>query len=564
MKKIHPANDLIKTVAFVAARLNSSRLPGKQFMHIGEKSIIEWIIKSLQLCHELDEIVIATVAASENEPLRQFAQKNNLSCFWYEGEVDHLTTRLRKAAETFQADICVLISCDCPLIYAPAIDYLIRELKQNADADYVSVKSDKPGLTSALEGVFVAYTKTWQLADALSDKPELKEHMFPVIFKRPDLFTKKDCIIPMDIYDPPHRFSVDTWADLEFMNKLQQELKAKDISFELPNILNLIRNKPRLLKINEHVHQRALLEDIKKVLFIVDAGSDFGYGHLMRCLEIALQITERMSWPVTFLVDDEKAAEIIEKRGIRTIWGAFGRDQKTSATKREPVLFHRIIDQYSLVVLDIYWKLHLKTGWRNSLHPDATVIVLNRTEPWALVGDKIIIPEVYAEEKPIENLSGGLKFAVIRREIRAAKDADHEKNIDILAYLHLPEHQALVKDFAKTRKLSIVLIDRFREDFPKLLACSRFFISGFGYSFYEALFVGTIPVTLPLSKAHEDAALFFYKKIKMSPLIINKNFFQKQDWSQTDLINTIAPIEDGTKHVVDEIAEAVRRIEPMP
>lgn len=564
MKEIYPTNDQIKTVAFLAARLNSSRLPGKQFMHIGEKPIIEWIIKSLQLCDELDEIVITTVAASENEPLRQFAQKNNLSCFWYEGEVDHLTTRLRKAAEKCQADICVLVSCDCPLIYAPAIDYLIKELKQNPDTDYISIKADKPGLTSALEGVFVAYTKTWQLADDLSDKPELKEHMFPVIFKRPDLFTKKDCVVPMNIYAAPHRFSVDTWADLEFMNKLHQELKTRGLSFDLPNILNLIKNKPQLLKINEHVHQRALLEDIKKVLFIVDAGSDFGYGHLMRCLEIALQITERMSWPVTFLVDDEKAAEILEKCGIRTIWGAFGRDQKTSATKREPVLFHRIIAQYSLVVLDIYWKLHLKTGWRNSLHPDAAVIILNRTEPWSIEADKIIIPEVYAAKKPIENLSGGLKFAVIRREIRAAKDAYHEKNIDILAYLHLPAHQTIVKDFAETQGLSIVLIDEFREDFPKLLACSRFFISGFGYSFYEALFVGTIPVTLPLSKAHEDAALFFYKQIKMPPLIIDENFFQRQGWRLSDWMHEIDPIEDGTKHVVDEIAEASRRIELMP
>ena len=88
-----------RAVAFVVARLSSSRLPNKQFLSIGEKSILSWITNSLRKCRELQDIVITTVAEPCNEPLRSFAQQENLPCFWYDGDVNHVTTRLRRAAE---------------------------------------------------------------------------------------------------------------------------------------------------------------------------------------------------------------------------------------------------------------------------------------------------------------------------------------------------------------------------------------------------------------------------------------------------------------------------------
>jgi spore coat polysaccharide biosynthesis protein SpsF (cytidylyltransferase family) len=39
-----------RAVAFVVARLSSSRLPAKQLRHIGPKSIIEWIMDALADC----------------------------------------------------------------------------------------------------------------------------------------------------------------------------------------------------------------------------------------------------------------------------------------------------------------------------------------------------------------------------------------------------------------------------------------------------------------------------------------------------------------------------------
>lgn len=378
-------------MAFVVVRLSSSRFPAKQLRRIGNRPLLRWITDRLRCCKELDEIVVTTVAETANEPLREFAQEEGLPCFWYEGEVDHVTTRLRQAAEAFNADICVLISGDCPLVYAPAIDDLIRQLRSDPKTDIVSINPDKLGQTPALEGVSIARKRAWQLADDFSDRPELKEHQFPVIGMRPELFKTKECPVAKHLYAPSHRLSVDTWADMEFMNKLYEELTNRNRPFELPEVLNLLKEKPKLREINAHVHQRGLVEDVKRVLIIVDAGQNFGYGHLTRSMELALQIVERLSWPVTFLVDDEPAATLLEERGFRVIRGAFER-------RARPALFDccepgakELISAHDLILLDIYCRRGLPSGWRKRFETDKPVVVLDRVEPWSKEAELIIL-----------------------------------------------------------------------------------------------------------------------------------------------------------------------------
>ena len=114
MNQIKPDNKKKRVIAFIVARLNSSRLPSKQFRLIGDKSVLERIVNSLRQCAELDEIVITTVATPDNLPLKSFADEHCLPCFWYNGGVNDVTSRLVSAAEKFKAEICILVSGDCP------------------------------------------------------------------------------------------------------------------------------------------------------------------------------------------------------------------------------------------------------------------------------------------------------------------------------------------------------------------------------------------------------------------------------------------------------------------
>jgi len=304
------------SVAFIVARLSSSRLPGKQLRTIGDQTLLQWIINSLKQCHELDRIVLATVDEEVNTPLRHLAKEQDIDCFWFRGEVDHVTTRLRRAAEHFSADICVMISADCPLIDAHAIDSLIRSLKAHPHADYIVTPPDTQGRSCMLQGVLVATRTSWQRGDDLSDRPELKEHQFPVFRVRSDQFTPLLCHLDPTLYGAQHRLSIDTWSDLAFCNRLHDLLLQADKAFTLANVVHLLDRKPELKKMNQHVRQKQLIENTQRVLmFFVQAPSA---TLVSACTHLALQIIDQLGWPVSVLNAAQHAAHLAEL-GIQSI-----------------------------------------------------------------------------------------------------------------------------------------------------------------------------------------------------------------------------------------------------
>ncbi len=555
-----------RSVAFVVVRLSSSRFPGKQLRHIGDRPLLCWIIDHLRGCKELDEIAIATVAEKSNEPLRAFAREHGISCFWYEGEVDHVTTRLRRAAEAFDAEICVLVSGDCPLVHAAAIDRMIHQLRLDPDADIVRILPDKSEVSLALHGVNVDRKRAWQLADDLSDRHELREHLFPVIGMRPDLFKKAMVSLPTELYAPFHRFSVDSWADMEFMNQVYAEVKARGWAFELPNVLRMLKEKPELREINAHVHQRRLVETIKKVLFVVDAGGTFGYGHLMRSTELALQIVERMSWPVTFLTDDEHAERLLKERGFRVTWGAVGRPASRSDEPLDPPI-EPLVSGHDLLILDVYGPRDLPSGWRQEIGAtDIPVAVMDRMGEWTQEADMILFPGVTSpseEEPPSESgpeIVAGQNHIILRREIRR-RMLPKEKLYDLLIDLHQLEQQHAVERFAAHHHLKIHMVDGSDSDFPEWLARSRFLLASFGYSFYEALALDTFPIAWPLSESHRKDAVRFYRRMGLAPALIGPD---------DDLERVLCPLieadecahvslTDGTPAIVRKLAELAER-----
>ena len=544
----------------------------KHLRRIGDRPMLQWVVDQLRHCKELDDIVLATVAEAENRPLQEFAEKNGMACFWYEGEVDHVTTRLRRAAEAFDADICVLVSGDCPLIHAPVIDRLIRSLKENPDADSVRLSSDSHGHPSALQGIIASRKKTWQLADNLADRPELKEHQFPVIGLRPELFHPVDVMSPDSIYMPHHRLSVDTQADLTFMNAVYDELEKRNLPFDLPHVVALLNERPDLKEINVHVHQRRLVEKIIKVLFIIDAGGRYGFGHLMRCLELAGQITERLGWPAHFLIDDQQAESIIEKTGCKTHWGAFGRPTNQNRG-RDSSTVQNITSAYDLIVFDIFDQRGPQGGWRSDIGREKKCVVIENTQSWTNEADLIVLPNLL-DKHPFGRVSqndwggsysakslgpktiGGESFVILRNEIRCFAAQRPTKEIDVLIYLHDNERRKRLKKTLASMSLKVKVTHDFSSGFAEDLARARVFVSSFGVSFNEALALETLPVCWPDSDAHRDDAERFYRHFGMAPLII------EMPDDVEGLIPPLMkkksmlprPIQDGTPNIVAELS----------
>jgi len=295
-------------IAFVVVRLSSSRLPNKQLKKIGEKRIIDWIIDNLKKSRYINKIVIATTDEKDNLPLVDIAKEHGIEIFLYKGDINDVVGRLARTAEYYNADIPILISGDCPLIWAESLDKLIEKaLKTDAD----SVSFCKKGKKQAIhEGMGVFSKKCWLLADKLSDKPNMREHQFPIIGIKPELF-KKECVLDDDIfYLLKHRVSVDTLADLEFMRAVYEQLKKQGKEFNMPNFIRLIEKNPELLNINKDVHQMTIDEKQKKALFIVK-----GYGNIELFYDMAYELTKK-GVGVRFFAKENKLKERIKEKGF--------------------------------------------------------------------------------------------------------------------------------------------------------------------------------------------------------------------------------------------------------
>lgn len=548
-----------KAVAFVVARLSSSRLPAKQFRKIGEVTIIQRILDTLETCRELDRIVIATVDEEANRPLKEYADTQELACYWYRGNVDHVTTRLRCAAEHYHADICLLISADCPLVDAEGVDLLVASLRSDREAEALAI-SHRDGLDCMLEGVHVARLAAWQRADDLSVRPEQKEHQFPILGQQPQLFNWAVVDLPDRFYAKKQRLSVDTMADLQFMNAIYGVLSVQGKRFSLENALNLLEIEPALRKINGYVYQRCLIEQSCKVLFIVDAGGKYGFGHISRSAELAAQLVERKGWIVEFAVDDNDARSYLESRGFRVSNGTIGRPIRTNAAGSEYDL-ERLCRDKSLLVLDIFDQRDIDVETCSWLFEQLAVVSIGNSQSWIKCADMLIMPGLCNLSEAVQNRKGlltmsGLEHVILRREVSSMIDS--KKDIDLLVYLHSEEQRRQIKSEAEKTGLRMFVIDRFAENMATLLARSRIYLSGFGTSSYEALALQVFPLCWPHSDVNHRDAEYFYSRLGIDIPIVKDAVDVFEIVPELLFAGFELPVlEDGCERIIKELTTIV-------
>ncbi len=537
-----------KVVAFVVARLTSSRLEAKQFRTVGNRALLEWTLFHLSQSREIDQIVLTTASEPANRPLRDFAEEQGIECFWYEGDPNHVTHRLRSAADAYEAEICLLISGDCPLVDGAAIDHMVKAIRQNPEAQVVEVPPLSEGFVPLVEGMGVFRRRAWQEGDDLADRPELKENHFPTVWQNPGRFPVLRVQLPARYYGPHHRMSVDTPADMEFMDCLFRTLSDQKKPFDLPEVIELMKEQPELCEINRHVYQRRLGEEHPHALFVVDSGPEFGYGHLMRSRELGRRMVEELSWPVTFVVDDLEGARRLLSQGCRVVWGALGREVKDrpEALKDLPAVEWQ---QDDLVILDLYPR-ELPEDWRSGLLPEKPVVVLDCLAGWAQTADLVVIPGVTYEEDALrskpEHLAG-VNYTLLRKDV--LQQPRVEKDLDVLAYLPCPEKAESLKELAKTQGWSLVVVDGHSDSFVQDMARARVFVGNFGISFYEAVRLCTLPVTWPLSPRHQAEAEIFYNRLGFPPMFVNRAD-ELLAWVEADSPHHWHEIPDGTAEIL--------------
>lgn len=299
---------MINILCIIAARLNSSRLPGKHMLDLAGQPMIARIFQRLEQIPELDHIVLATTADEYNFPLVNWAKKANRAVFAFEGDVDDLVGRIDAIVEDIKPDIVLYVCGDSPLIEPATVSRMILGLKTHPDADYVCLKPCSNQKATIHVGFSPYRYSVWRRIVTESKTQKEREHVG---------MSKKrfiDSLRKVEINDDPvfcrsqHRISVDTLSDYHFMAEVYRRWYAENDAttlVSLPWVVEQLEYDSELRSINENVRQRGVQDKTISVLLVTQCGQEIGMGHLMRILVLARTFQDTISAGVSLLIQGE-------------------------------------------------------------------------------------------------------------------------------------------------------------------------------------------------------------------------------------------------------------------
>jgi spore coat polysaccharide biosynthesis protein SpsF len=524
-----------KVAAIIQARMGSSRFPGKVLRHLAGEPVLWHIIYRLKKCQTVDVIAVATSVNPVDDLLEEFCKEQGVFCV--RGSEDNVLDRYRQAAESLEADVIIRITGDAPLVDPEIIDRLVKHLlKENAD--YCTGDPDTPTIH---EG-FSPFTREAleRLVEKAADDPAAVEHVTAYFKEHPDRFHTVYVRLPEAHNFPDARISVDTPADLKFLEEVYQRLEVPAGEADITDVVKLLKAAPELLDINSGVRQKTAREKTRRAIIRCDGDSVIGLGHVVRCLALAEELREVHSWGVTFAME---RGEI----GIRMVTEA-GFDIKINPdAENEGEWLEKLMDSLKpdAFIMDIRTDLdRVKVAELKRFGP--LIVDIDDPSDRRLEADMVFYPPV-PKVKQMDwsgfkgHLFTGWEWVILRRQFadppKPSKQSPNDppiilvtmggsdpagmtlKTAEALESVKAPfkalfvigsAHQSMktLKDFLATVKYPYEVKSGVK-DMAALMTGVDLAVASFGVTAYELSVVGIPALYLCLTEDHRIAADFF-------------------------------------------------------
>lgn len=298
-----------KVVSLIQARCTSTRLPKKHFRYIGDKMLIDWVVDRLKSFDQIDEIVISATNDVSDDPLKKYAEKNNVGFYGFDGDVNDVVSRHYNAVKAIEADYVVVISGDCPLVDCALINTQLQLLDKGYD--YC-----RPARPCIHEGIDSYSSKCIRFINENSKTSYERENFGIIIRDNPKLFNVGFFDVEEKYLKNEFRISVDNMADLKFMNKTFATIKNKNEEFNLENVIDMVKKHKNLLDENSHVQQKKKGEKTYKFLIKTEASEEKGLGHIKRMMALGQFLNENKNNGVRYAINKDKISQsILENNG---------------------------------------------------------------------------------------------------------------------------------------------------------------------------------------------------------------------------------------------------------
>ena len=246
-----PLHNEPRVVAIVAARMASSRYPGKAMAPLAGRPLLEVLLERIASVPVLDSVALATSSHAENEVLVAVARKMGIPTF--QGEEDDVLRRYIDCARNMNADHVVRVTGDNPLTDLESLEALV-ELHLGAGADYTYVPGDALLMGILSEVVSrSALERSWDRGEA----KHRSELMTLYIKEHPDEFRIQTAELPAGLYRPEYRLTVDEAEDVALMQALFDRLAVPGKLVTTREAIALLDREPELARMNAHLSHKA-------------------------------------------------------------------------------------------------------------------------------------------------------------------------------------------------------------------------------------------------------------------------------------------------------------------
>ena len=272
--------------AIIQSRTSSKRLPKKILLELPYNSgitVLENIIARAKKVKSIDKVIIATSTEPEDNIVEDICNGSHTICF--RGDLENVLARFYHAAYLHGLTTIIRLTADNPCYDYQLIECAIQAHMENNN-DYTTTKNYPLG-TNVEVISFSALERCFQQASCQYER----EHVTPYIYKtKPNDFKTRTIYSLTDNGDL--RLTLDTEDDYLLQCAIYDNLYSSKSCFGLDEIINLLKTKSWLKRINYKTHQKKKFDNIDEE--IIEA---------LRILELN-ELTNAKKYLETFLKKD--------------------------------------------------------------------------------------------------------------------------------------------------------------------------------------------------------------------------------------------------------------------
>ncbi len=273
----------MKFLAFIQARMGSSRLSGKVLKKLGNERVLDWCVKRASQARYVSKVVVLIPNCVKDDVLYRYCCKRRYTVF--RGDERDVLGRFYEASKQHPAPYYARLTADSPLVDPALLDELFTFfLKQRCAFAGVDLNTVPLGVAGE---IFTA--AALRVAARTAIAAAHREHVTKYLYENPERF--RTARLRTRAYPRPfYRLTLDTKEDLGFLKRLQKQIPM-DVSTSVGTITRFLDRHPEFVSSHfEKKLSRKINTPVQELFRWTHASHMRGTGHSRRSQEVAEQL----------------------------------------------------------------------------------------------------------------------------------------------------------------------------------------------------------------------------------------------------------------------------------